>query len=236
MNWPDSYHRSGQTTTHSKDDALDDIEYELLFEGASQLEDYYGIQAQFLVAVLGRLGLRRGELAHMTKGWINWREEMIEIPRQQDCEKGRNGGPCGYCVQLAEQRVEYNEGLTFEESIDMQWVAKTDAASRDIYFGFDPRVRLFIDRYFNQFDEWMWSASAINRRVKKAAEHADRLDAADVRPHSLRSTAATFHAARGLKMHALMQFFGWAQPSTAKVYLARNGKNTARQLDAIYTR
>jgi integrase len=222
-------------TTHSKDDALDDREFELLFEGASRLDEYYGIQAQFLVQVLGRLGLRRGELAHMTQEWIDWRKEMIRIPRQQDCHGGRDGGVCGYCRQLAEQRVDYREDLPLDASVAMQWVAKTDAAARDVYFGFDPRVRLWIERFFDRFDEWVWSPAAINRRVKRAAEHADGLDPDEVRPHSLRASAATHHAARGLEMHALMQYFGWAQPSTAKCYLARNGQNTARQLDAIHS-
>jgi len=56
-----------------------------------------------------------------------------------------------------------------------------------------------------------------------------------VHPHGLRATAATHHAARGLEMHALMQYFGCAQSSTAEVYLSRNGENTARQLDTIHS-
>ena len=53
-------------------------------------------------------------------------------------------------------------------------------------------------------------------------------------PAIVRATAATFHAGRGLEMHALMQHFGWAQASTAEVYLARNSQSTARQLDAVH--
>jgi len=199
------------------------------------MDDYYGDQAKFLTLVLGRLGLRRGEVAHMRESWIDWRQEMIQIPYQQDCHGERQGdGPCGYCRQLAKQRTEYNDDVTMQQALEERWQAKTPAASRDVYFGFDARAQLHIRRFFDRFDCWTWSATAINRRIKKAADHADRLDPADIRPHALRATAATYHAARGLEMHALMQHFGWAQPQTAEVYLSRNGQNTARQLDAIH--
>lgn len=95
-------------------------------------------------------------------------------------------------------------------------------------------MNVHLSRFFDRFDQWEWSANAVNRRVKKAAEHADELSPTEVRPHSLRTTAATHHADRGLEMHALMQFFGWAQASTADVYFTRNSTATARQLDAIH--
>jgi hypothetical protein len=44
----------------------------------------------------------------MIEDWIDWRRRMIEIPRHHDCTKGKDGGICGYCLQQAEQMVEYN--------------------------------------------------------------------------------------------------------------------------------
>ena len=199
------------------------------------MDDYYGDQATFLMLVLGRLGLRRGELTHMRKSWVDSRQQMITIPYQQDCHDERNGdGPCGYCRQMAKQRADYNDEVSFDEAIDERWQTKTTSASRDIYYGFDARAKLYLERFFDRCDTWEWSRAAVNRRVKKAAEHAEELDSENVRPHSLRATAATYHASRGLEMHTLMQYFGWAQPQTAQVYLSRNGQNTARQLDAIH--
>jgi len=230
---PHSYTYSSDSVRHSKEDALSEREFELLLEGAAEMRDYYGIQAQFATLVLGRLGLRRGELAHMDESWMNYRDKMISIPLQDDCHGEREGdGPCGYCRRLAKQQAERSEDATFEDRLDVQWQPKTEAAARDVYYGFSARVELFMERFFDRFDEWVWSAQAVNRRIDKAIETAD-LDAR-VTPHTLRATAATFHASRGLEMHALMQHFGWCQPSTAKVYLARNGQNTARQLDAIH--
>lgn len=222
---------------HSRENALTDREFELLVEAAEQLDNYYSIQAKFLIFTMGRLGMRRGEVTHMDKSWIDWRRNMIEIPRAKDCNKERKGdGICGYCKQLAKQRVEYNEEVTLEEAIKHQWNAKTDAAARDIYWGFDARVKLHVERFFDKFDEWEWSSNAINRRINKVCKKASaELDSKRIHPHGLRATAATHHAARGLEMHALMQYFGWAQPSTAEVYLSRNGQNTARQLDTIHS-
>jgi len=76
--------RSGTDVSHSKEDALDDREFELLLEGARKLggsDYYYGPDPLFTIQVLGRLGLRRGELAHLSEEWIDWRNEMI-VPQR----------------------------------------------------------------------------------------------------------------------------------------------------------
>lgn len=232
--------RSGKTVRHSKEDALDDREFELLLQGARELsrsDYYYESDPVFVILMLGRLGLRRGELAHLHENWIDWRNEMIQIPTHHDCHKGESGDTCGYCRQLARQRTEVSEELTMEDAIKWMWVPKTDAASRDIYFGFDARVKLAIERYFENpnYKRFEASGSSINRRVKKSAELAPELSPSDIRPHSLRATAATYHAGRGLKLLPLMQMMGWAQPSTAEIYIGRNGTNTARALDSIHS-
>jgi integrase len=233
--------RSGTDVSHSKEDALDDREFELLLEGARKLGEsdyYYGPDPLFTIQVLGRLGLRRGELAHLSEEWIDWRNEMIVIPDHHDCGKGTDGDVCGYCRQLARQRVEYADGgLSMEEAVSWMWVPKTAAAAREIYFGFDARLKLAIERYFSgdAYSRYEPSGTAINRRVKKAAERAPELNPEDVRPHSLRATAATYHAGRGLELLPLMQMFGWSQPQTAEIYIGRSGTNTARQLDSIHS-
>ncbi|MFA1612064.1 site-specific integrase [Halobellus rubicundus] len=232
--------RAGSSVRHSKEDALSDMEFELLMEGArtlSRSEYYYEPDPTFIVYTLGRLGLRRGELAHLTEEWIDWRQKMIRIPSHQPCSKGIDGEVCGYCQQLAKQRVEIADELTMDEALEWMWTPKTEAAAREVYFGFDARAELFIERYFasDEYNRVEVGSNALNRRVKRAAEEAERLGPADVSPHTLRATAATYHASRGLEMLPLMQLMGWAQPSTSEVYIGRNGTNTARQLDAIHS-
>jgi len=221
---------------HSKENALTDREFELFIEAADSLDEYYSIQCKFLIFTLGRLGMRRGEVAHMKEDWIDWRRNMITVPIQEDCNKGIDGSVCGYCTQLAKQKADYNSDISIQEALDSCWNAKTDAAARDIYWGYDARVKLNIERFFNRFNKWEWSSGAISRRVNRLEDNAsEELSSKNIHPHALRATAATHHAARGLEMHALMQYFGWAQPSTAELYLSRNGQNTARQLDTIHS-
>lgn len=235
------YHTNGQRRTatqarHSKEDALDDREFQLLLEGAQRMDDYYGIQGRFVVLVCGRLGLRRGELAHMTEDWVDWRRNMVVIPRSEPCRKGRDGGVCGDCRQLAEQMVAHNDDLEIAEAIAKFWQPKTAAAAREIPFDFSPRTELVLERYFDRFDRWEWSAQAVNRRLTKAAELAEEIEADAIYPHALRATAASFHAARGLRVLPLQAMFGWAKASTAQHYVKRSGENTARALTRVHSR
>ncbi|WP_311170658.1 site-specific integrase [Halobellus ordinarius] len=233
--------RSADPVRHSKADAVDDREFERLLEGARELGEsqyYYEPDPVFTVYVLGRLGLRRGELCHLREDWIDWREQMIRIPEHDSCRMGKDGRQCGYCRQLAKQRVEYAEDdaeLDTETALEWMWVPKTKAAAREIYYGWDPRAAMYIERYFDspEYSRYEASGAAVNRRVKKAAELGG-LNPESIHPHALRATAATFHAARGLAPTALMQMFGWANLDTAEVYIGRNSGNTARQLDAIH--
>jgi integrase len=189
------------------------------------------------IYTLGRLGLRRGELAHLNEEWIDWRRDMITIPSHHRCDYGKGGAVCGYCSQLARDRAARAEELSVEEALRWMWVPKTEAAAREVYFGFDARAKLYLERYFDspEYSRVEVGGNAIGKRVKRAAEEAPALDPEPLSPHVLRATAATYHAARGLELLQLMQLFGWSQPSTAEIYIGRNGTNTARQLDAIHS-
>ena len=230
------HHKGGRTTDathHSKADALDDREYELLLEGAQRLDDYYTLEAQFIINVAGRLGLRAGEIRHMEESWIDRRRRMIVIPGDQPCDKGMDGGLCGGCEQSAQQMVAHNDDVEIEEARSEMWSPKTAAAAREVPFDADPRAELAVERYFDRFDQYQTSQTGINRRVEKAAEAADELDPDDIYPHCLRSTAATRFAARGLDVIALQAMFGWADLSTAQRYIRRSGENTARAIRDI---
>lgn len=226
-------HQTGGTTNgthHSKEDALSDREFEHLIEGTYEMDDYYSLEARFVSLVAGRLGLRAGEIVHMKESWVDWRRRMIVIPPHDPCDKGRDGGICGYCKQLAQQRAEHNPDVTLEQALDERWKPKTGAAAREVPFDAHPRAEMIVERYFDRFDEFTVSKTGINRRLNRAAEKATGLDPDDVRPHGLRATAATYFSARGLDVVALQALFGWAQLSTAKAYLARSGENTARAI------
>lgn len=229
--------RPGQNDVrHTFEDVLDTREYQMLLEGASRMKDAQDFQARFIILVGGRLGLRPGEICHMRESWIDWRENMIDIPRFDPCEKGRDGGRCGYCVELAQQMDEYNEGISKSEALEMCWSPKTEAAARSVPFDFDSRAEIVVERFFDRYDQYPLSRTSINRRVKRAAKLADEISAEDVYPHCLRGTAATFHASRGLNAVSLQAMFGWASLSTAQKYIRKSGKATARELQNIHSR
>jgi hypothetical protein len=160
-NQPTSHTKSDPQTRHSKADALGDTEFESLVETTYDMEDYYGLQARFILFVCGRLGLRVGELAHLTEDWIDERRSMICIPRHDQCTNGRDGGLCGQCRQAVRQMARirsdnrYTEahdqlgerdqyepgggqavGAVVDESAlaDRMWAPKTEAAAREVAF------------------------------------------------------------------------------------------------------
>jgi integrase len=220
---------------HSADDALEDREFQLLLEGTYELGDYYDLEARLIVLTLGRLGMRVGELVHMDESWLDFRRRMVEIPRYDGCEKGRDGGPCGYCRQLAEQRAEYNEHVSYEQALSERWAAKTDAAARSIPFDFDPKTEITIERYFDRFDSFQTSKSGVDRRLSKTIGHVDELADGDIYPHCLRATAASYHASRGLDAISLQSLMGWADLSTSHRYVRRSGDRTRRALQSVHS-
>lgn len=229
----------GPTVTHSKEDALSDREFELLLEGAKDLADsayYYDADPEMVVYTLGRLGLRRSELAHLEEGWIDWREQRIEIPAHSACDRGKDGQVCGDCRQAARQRVEYADAdadLGFDQACEWMWTPKTEAGVRHVYFGHDTRAQLYLERYFDSddYDRVEASGSAIARRIERAAELAPELDPDAVYPHCLRATAATKFSSR-LSVYGLKQIMGWKRLATSKAYVSTNAESTAHQLDA----
>lgn len=215
---------------HTKDDALDKREFELLLEGTYRMDGYYALQCQFVVLVAGRLGLRAGEIAHMTEDWIDWRRNMIVVPRHQKCAKGRDGGMCAYCRNKAAQKVAHNDELTSEAALASMWSPKTEAAAREIPFDATARTEIVVERFFERFEAWPASRQSINRRVDRAARFADEIAESDVYPHALRATAASYFASSGLDVFALKAMLGWAQLSTAKCYVSSSGERTAQAI------
>lgn len=75
---------------HSKRDALSNREFEKLLKGARELKEYQSLQARFVIFMAGRLGMRKGEITHMTQDWVDWKRNMICIPYHEPCIKARH--------------------------------------------------------------------------------------------------------------------------------------------------
>lgn len=231
-----TYRSSGPR--HSKENALDAREFELLLEGAQRLDHADDVlQAQFAINILGRLGLRVSELVHLTGDWIDTRQRMIHVPRHEPCTMGQNGAICGTCRQHAEQRESHNPEMELDEALSMAWSAKTENAARSVPYDFDPRVEIAVERFLERYpDGWPLSNSSVNRRLEWAQDAADGLGGCIVHPHGLRATAATFHAAQGVDAISLKAIFGWAQLSTARCYVSSSPERAAAVLRDVHQR
>jgi integrase len=109
----------GSESCHARDDALSPREFEQLITASHQIDDDgIELECRALLYLTGRLGLRKGEVAHLSEDWIEWNDRMLTIPEHDRCTKGTNDGEvCGYCRRRAKDRVEANN-ITQSEAAD----------------------------------------------------------------------------------------------------------------------
>jgi integrase len=219
----------------TREKALSEREFELLLEGAGRIEDTKRrLESRAAILLGGRLGLRPGETTHLTVSWIDREQQMILIPKHQDCTKGRDGGICGYCRQAVKQRMNHDPDEQFENLANRYWLPKTEAASRTIPFHFSYRVRIAVELLLDEHGGWPYSFSTLQRRLETALELSPELSVTATSLHGLRATAASYHAGRGLDLAALRAMFGWEDITTARQYLNVDGAMTRRALDNIH--
>jgi integrase len=221
--------------TYTREKALTEREFEFLLMGAGEIENkLQRLEARAVILIGGRLGLRPGAVTHLDESWVNQRRQMIHIPVHDPCTKGRNGGRCGQCRQAAKQQVDHDESKSLDQVLDEYWNPKTDAAVRDVPYGFSQRVAATLELLIDEHGGWPHSFSTLQRRLEQALEHAPRLDEDATAPHGLRATAASFHAGRGLEPAALQAMFGWSDLQTAKNYVSIDGEMTRRALAEVH--
>jgi len=214
---------------HSHEDALTEASFNDLVATAKELPEPFDAECVAVLYLAGRLGLRAGEIAHIRQPWINREQKVIEIPRHSECRSGKDGGVCGYCRKRAESAVEHNDDLTLEEALEERWEPKTAKGARAVPYDFDAEVEAVVEAFFDDYDHWPTSRIGVNRRVDRVAEAADY--ESRIYPHSLRATACTYHASRGVPSAALQAMAGWAQLQVANKYVRLSGAATSRALN-----
>lgn len=217
---------------HSREDVVGESLYEELLEAAERLHYPFDVECRFVLIGCGRLGLRAGELCHVKESWIDWDREMLQIPRHSPCEKA-DGEPCGYCRTRAESAAEHNDGISFEQALERRWNPKTDKGARAVPYSFNERVRSAVQEFFFCFDAYEHSRASVNRRVDRVLDEAG-MPRSTCYPHSLRATAATWHAVRGVSTAALQSLLGWADLQTAQKYVRASGGQTQRALNEAH--
>lgn len=214
---------------HSHQDALSESEFDELVQATDRLDEQYQAECLFVLVAAGRLGMRGGEIAHIREEWINWDQHQIVIPRFDPCDHGRGGTVCGYCRSQSQLAVENGTYEDLEEAVENRWEPKTKNSARAIPFDFDPFVQATVTEFFDDRGRFPHSRVSINRRVDRVLEAAG-YPTDKCYPHSLRATAASYHAYQGLPAAALQSLFGWSNLQTAQKYLRLSGGATAKAL------
>lgn len=216
-------------TQHSREAAIDESEFAELADAALELDEPFATETAFVLYAAGRLGLRAGEIAHISEDWVNWNRRLIQIPLHDPCTEGEDGGVCGYCRKAAEQAAAYDDDLTMQAALDERWNPKTSNSARAIPFDFSGDVEAVVEAFFDRFDGYQSSRASVNRRVDRVLEAAG-YPSDYVFPHALRATAATWHSYRGVDAVPLQAMFGWADLTTAQKYIRLSGGATQEAL------
>lgn len=219
----------------AKDDAPSEREYRALKRAAREkVEDKYSLECQFVLRLAGELGLRAGEIAHISEEWVDFDYEKIVIEGVKKCCKGRDGGPCGYCKKRAREEAKWHDDISYEKALRNRWQPKNKSSEREIYFGFDHSLVELIDEYLYKNGQYTSSRASVNRRIDKVAEACDRVDKDDVYPHALRSHAAMFHVRKGMRMYHLKEFMGWSEIDGAMPYMEMSDHDVVQELKRIH--
>lgn len=108
---------ANESASHARDDALSPRQFEQLVKATYEIKNSrIALESRAVLFLAGRVGLRKGEITHLTREWFDWGDGTITIPRHQPCVKGQYADePCGYCRRRAEDRVTTNN-ITLEEA------------------------------------------------------------------------------------------------------------------------
>lgn len=226
--------RESGSPSSTREHVLSEPEYERLLIGAGELGGSEAMESRAAILIMGRLGLRGGEMTHLDGSWVDLRGKMLSIPVHDPCTKGRGGGPCGSCRQAARQRVTHGDERSVDDILEDYWQPKTSAAVRDIPFDFSTRVEVAIRLLVGEHGGWPHSFSTLQRRIQDAADAAPGLDGWSAKTHALRGTAATYHAGNGVEKEPLKALMGWRSDEVHTKYLAVNGAITQRALRKVY--
>lgn len=217
--------RGEKMVRSSRDDAISEKEFKHLMNVAESITGNLGLSCRFLLICLGRLGLRAGELAHMRKYWVDWNKKHLKIPQHEPCN-------CGYCKVMAKQECQHSDGLTFNKAMEKRWHPKTKNSARTIPLSFNQEIYDTFKEFFEVYSEFPLSRIGVNR-VLEYIVNKSKLNK-DIYPHSLRATAAMWHAYKGASAVILQVIMGWSTLQTAMDYIRLAGSEAENELIRIH--
>lgn len=195
--------------------------------------DEFRLECSFVLRLMGELGLRAGEVCHISESWIDFDRLEITIPEHDQCNYGRDGGPCGYCKKQARLAAENSED-SYEKALRRRWEPKNPSAERVIWYGWNDQLVDLIDEFMIQNEEYGSSRVSVNRRVKTIAKECEMISEEKVYPHALRAHAATSLAKKGMRAYQLKEFMGWAEVDGAMPYIKMASGDVRHELKRIH--
>lgn len=208
-------------------DVLTVEQYREMLRNAARIKDREeSISLFFFLVMMGRVGLRVGEVIHMQASWFNPDRSTISVQPHVNCD-------CGLCRHYAKNWAEQND-LDFEEVLDEYWKVK-DGSDRDVHV-WTERGRDIIKLYFEEVPYTKVSYSTVNRRLKKIAELTDGVSPSHIYSHMMRATAASHLAWAGFAPALLDLQFGWEDEKTKERYIKKTGYQVKLEFDRILNR
>ena len=203
----------------AKKNRLTDKQFDQLLRLCTKTKN--ALENLFMVLVLGVLGLREGELAHLKESWIDFDREEQTIPVHEPCS-------CTYCTNKIKKKLKRE--VTPEEVKKEYWHPKSKNGARTIYFGYHPEIKEVLKEMMDKYHGCPYSPIAISHRITRLGE----LINLKTYPQALRSTAATRFSHHGISSGSLKSVMGWKHIDMAEHYIASSGVMARKELKKIY--
>jgi len=195
-----------------RDNVLSGIEVKILL-GALETD-----RERLCIEGLLFTGLRRGELVHLTRDWIQ--RGKIQVPSQTACD-------CWECKKIIYRKVKKKKSKKTVKVLRKPaglWMPKTNAGARSIPLN-ELSKKLF-DWYFREHHairelvpctkSVYYTIKQIESRIKDQLTH-------ELIPHGLRGVYASRLAEQGISTFKLKEIMGWAHSKVADEYIALYG-------------
>lgn len=192
------------------------------------------LECEFILRMMGELGLRSGEVVHLSENWVDFERLVIRIPEHDPCTSGKNETPCGYCRQQARQIGNDGGDRDYEKALLDRWEPKNADSSRNVWYGWNKELVDLVDEFFIEHDEFPLSRVSVNRRVKSIAKEARTVDESAIYPHALRGHAARFQARKGMRAFQLKKFMGWSDIGGAIDYIKMESEDVQSELRRVH--
>lgn len=216
---------------HSKDDALDKIQFLDIYTAALRLNGFKRDVAILTLLLSGRLKMRIGEIMHLHEGWIDWTHGYIRIPEYEPCG-------CEYCWNRSEKNFDpdkkdeddYPDDY-IEYHYDNRWSPKTPKGSREVPFNWSFRITAALVYFYRKYDvideNYQWCRRLLDNHILDETIH---LEQGSTKWTALRATGETFWADNEIPPKSQRDLAGRTRKREGSVYEAQSPAELANKM------